>query len=461
MELFFAAHKRGCCGHQLGISNDVVTLDTNGSAFSLQIGGSPGYTSQLTDGGATRNLSVSNGLTIAQNGSLRFTGNSSTISAGSLSNAGSILIGPGATLNLTSQPGGITDVPMGSSFRLEGNFNDLSSGAGGFSKLTSIEGTALFYNGQTTTITPTAGVLTLSNTARVDVGNDSTLTINGNVDNSQFFLTSFKYASPTGSTVNVSGTFTNNAGGHLNLYGSADVANINQLDNFGAVAILPGATMNLVNQPQGGITNIVAGSSFYLGGTFMAGANNAFAPLTNVGGTLVLDNGQTTTSTPIAGTLTVGSTGYIEVMSGTTFNVNGSVVVNSGGIFSVNDPFPTTVNITGTLTNLGGQVNVVGPSAFLNVGSISNGGMLTLPEGSTVNLANGFYHLASGTLGEAIGANGYAIIAVNGGLVMLDGTLDVLLDPGFYPAIGSTYQFLTFNPGALSENVRLHPERHL
>jgi len=84
------------------------------------------------------------------------------------------------------------------------------------------------------------------------------------------------------------------------------------------------------------------------------------------------------------------------------------------------------------------------------VGGIGNGGMLTLPEGSTVSVANGFYQLANGTLGETIGANGFAIISVNGGLVMLDGTLDVLLDPGYNPAVGSTYEFLLFSPGALS-----------
>ena len=211
----------------------------------------------------------------------------------------------------------------------------------------------------------------------------------------------------------------------------------------------PGATLNLTNQPNG-ITDVVAGSTFDLAGTFNAGTNNGFYQLTSVEGNLILENGQTTTTTPIGGTFTVGSTGYVEVVSGTTFNINGNVVVNSGGIFSVNDPFPTTVNITGMLTNLGGQVNVVGPTAFLNVGGIGNGGMLTLPEGSTVNLANGFYQLASGTLGETIGASGFSIISVNGGLVMLDGTLDVLLDPGFNPAVGSTYKFFLFNPGALS-----------
>ena len=101
------------------------------------------------------------------------------------------------------------------------------------------------------------------------------------------------------------------------------------------------------------------------------------------------------------------------------------------------------------LTNNGGQVNVVGPNAFLNVGGIGNGGTLTLPEGLT-NLANGFYQLANGTLGETIGAMGFLIFAVNGGLVMLDGTLDIMLDTGFNPPVGTTYDFPTFDPGMLS-----------
>ncbi len=225
------------------------------------------------------------------------------------------------------------------------------------------------------------------------------------------------------------------------------MASLGTLSNSGTVHVGTGATLNLTNQPAG-ITDVVAGSTFDLAGTFNAGSNNGFYQLTSVEGNLILENGQITTATPIGGTFTVGSTGYVEVKTGSTFTITGSV--NNNGIFSVNDPFPTTVNITGMLTNLGGQVNVVGPTAFLNVGGIGNGGALTLPEGSTVNLANGFYQLASGTLGETIGANGFAVIAVNGGLVLLDGTLDVLLDPSFNPTVGSMFKFFTFNPGALS-----------
>ena len=146
------------------------------------------------------------------------------------------------------------------------------------------------------------------------------------------------------------------------------------------------------------------------------------------------------------GTLTISGAGYVEVKTGTTLNIIGSYTGN----LSINDPLPTTVNITGTLTNLGGFINVVGPQAVLNAGSIVNGGMLSLPEGSKVNVANGFYQLASGTLGEAIGASGFSILVSADGQVMLAGTLDVMLDPNFNPAIGSSYEFIVFQPGELS-----------
>ena len=308
----------------------------------------------------------------------------------------------------------------------------------------------------------------LVNSGFADVENGSTLQINGNVTNSGRLFTTFYGGGQ--STLNVTGNLTNaglvqlngsgdaaNIGGVLNNSGSfgltgtgiGETANVGTLNNSGTVFVGSGSTLNLTNQP-GGITDVVAGSTFALAGTFNAGSNSGFYQLTSVEGTLILENGQTTITAPLGGTFTVSSTGYVEVVSGTNFNINGNLTVNSGGIFSVNDPFPTTVNITGMLTNLGGTVNVVGPTAFLNVGGIGNGGMLALPEGSTVNLANSFYQLASGTLGEAIGASGFAIISVNGGLVMLDGTLDVLLDPGYAPAVGSTYKFFLFAPSALS-----------
>ena len=293
-----------------------------------------------------------------------------------------------------------------------------------------------------------AAMAGLTNSGLANLEQGGTMMVSGDVTNSGILSTDY-FGMGGGNALTINGNLNNTGTGTFALYGSSDGANIGSLSNGGIVYVGGGATLNLTNQLTG-ITDVVAGSTFDLAGTFNAGANNGFYQLTSVEGTLILENGQTTTATPIGGIFTVGSTGFVEVKTGTTFDINGNVVVNSGGIFSVNDPFPTTVNITGMLTNLGGTVNVVGPNAFLNVGGIGNGGTLTLPEGSTVNLANGFYQLASGTLGETIGASGFAIISVNGGLVMLDGTLDVLLDSGYDPAVGSTYKFFLFDPGALS-----------
>ena len=419
-------------------------------------------------------LTIQNGGVVSSNGAnigyqSGTTGTVTVTGAGSQwTNAGGLIVGDYGQGALTVQNGGgvsaagldiggggLINIQNGSSLWVAGSVDNsggistgLGSNVGGNS--VTITGTlTIEVNGSLIVDGPgdTASIGGLSNLSFVDADRGSVLQVNGNVDNSGTMGTGFLGSG--GSSLIIGGTLTNESGALVAALTQGDVIDVGQLNNNGSVIVRTGATLNLTNQPLG-ITDVVAGSFFDLFGTFNAGSKNGFYQLTSVESTLILENGQTTTSTPIGGTFTVGSTGYVEVKTGTTFNINGNVTVNSGGIFSVNDPFPTTVNITGMLTNLGGQVNVIGPSAFLNVGGIGNGGTLSLPEGSTVNLSNGFYQLASGTLGEAIGANGFAIIAVNGGLVLLDGTLDVLLDPGFNPAVGSMYKFFTFNPGALS-----------
>ena len=42
------------------------------------------------------------------------------------------------------------------------------------------------------------------------------------------------------------------------------------------------------------------------------------------------------------------------------------------------------------------------------------------------------------------------MITVDPAAVSLDGTLNVLLQSGFNPAVGSTYEFIVFTPGELS-----------
>ena len=318
---------------------------------------------------------------------------------GTLNNSGYVYIGAGATLNLTNQLGGITDVPAGSRFDVLGSFNDVLGGASGFANLTSIEGTVILANGQTTehfglrlgilgggtldasqgstiemetdveihggllatgayygggnsTIrvlgdlvntggniflygngdevevdgdlrnesgqiglngsnqTLSVGTLTnygsitlngpttrpqsggMTNGGTIDLENASVLTVTGDVSNSGFLYTSFNHTG--GNTLNITGTLTNNSGGHFYLQGSGDVANVGMVDNFGLVSVQGGTTLNLTNQPNW-IIDVVAGSTWVIGGNFaVAGvANTGFANLTRVEGSVDLGNGAT------------------------------------------------------------------------------------------------------------------------------------------------------------------------
>jgi len=430
---------------------DLVYFDTGTAINSLTIGNDGFCPCSDLETATTLTLDVAGPTLIAQTGSLGINGGTVNTSSLVLHSFGSVVISSG-TLNLTNQLGGLTNIPFGAYVDIAGGFNDVLGGSSGFAHMTSVAGELILENGQTITITPNGGLLSVNTPyTNLDVSNNSYVIINGDVHNfggSEVSVDSFPGNS--GSRLDVTGNFFNDAGSYFILANAGSVVNFGSFTNKGAAFIT--ASLNLTNQPNG-ITDVVAGSQIFLVGnleTFTAGPNNALYQLTSVEGTLGLENSQTTTSTPIKGTFTIGSAGYVEVATGTTFNINGNVVIDPGGTLSINDPFPTGVNITGTLTNNGGHVNVVGPNGFLNAGGIGNGGLLTLPEGSTVNLASGFYQLAKGTLGETIGASGFSILAVNGGLVMLDGKLDVMLDPGFNPAIGTIYKFLLFNDGALS-----------
>ena len=93
------------------------------------------------------------------------------MNVGSLTNNGFVSVGIGSTLNLTSQPNGITDVVAGSEFDILGTFK--AGAASGVAKLNKVEGTLYLENGQSTTITPTGGLLTISSTGSVDADRGS------------------------------------------------------------------------------------------------------------------------------------------------------------------------------------------------------------------------------------------------------------------------------------------------
>ena len=64
-------------------------------------------------------------------------------------------------------------------------------------------------------------------------------------------------------------------------------------------------------------------------------------------------------------------------------------------------------------------------------------------------MGTGYIQLPNGTLGEMISSTNFGVIDVTG-LASLDGTLDILLQGRFKPAVGSMYPFVLFSPGQLN-----------
>ena len=188
-----------------------------------------------------------------------------------------------------------------------------------------------------------------------------------------------------GGTINITGGLTNS--GSFSLSGAGDSASMQTLANSGSVSVATGATLNLTNQPGGGITDVVAGSSYSIAGTFTAGANSAFINLTSIEGSVSL-SGQNDTITPNGGTLTIANSGYFSIGGGSTVNITGNVtnsdyLTTNYFVGGSNDK----LNISGTLTNQG-QFWLYGSGDVANVGTLANsGGAVNLENGSRLNVA--------------------------------------------------------------------------
>ena len=336
------------------------------------------YTSRVTGAGGN---TVTISGTLTNNAGAHFfispgrIGSSDVANVGVLVNSGFVYVEEVSTLNLTNQPDGITDVVAGSNFGIYGTFKAGSDN--GFATLNMVEGGVQLGNRQGNNITPSGGVLTLSNTGGIDVEiPQTTVQINGDVSNFGRVSTSY-HECCGGATLTVTGTLTNNPGAELNLGEAAgkagnDVANVGTLVNNGTVIVWDAATLNLTNQPNG-ITDIVAGSEFDIYGTFTAGGNNAFANLTSVEGALDLQNGQTTTVTPAGGTFTIAPGGSVVTSNGTTLQVIGSMVnggtLNNGGLITVGSSLSPLLAGLGTLQ---GPTNTYTQLANGTLGEIIN-----------------------------------------------------------------------------------------
>ncbi len=445
---------------------------TNFGVLDVESGSTLSITGNLSNSGtvetnrfngvtAPNHLTVSGTFTNNATGQFIVGNNNDTLdvaNVGTLSNSGYVYIGTGATLNLTNQASGITDVLSGSRLQVAGTFKAGANSA--LAHLNSIEGELDLQNAQSTTVTPGSGTLTVSSSGILDVegppvGSGHTmLTISGNLSNSglvetnRFNSTNSNNNTTNSSTFTLSGTFTNNAGGQFfvgNNNDTLDVANVGTLSNSGYVYIGTGATLNLTNQASG-ITDVLSGSRLQVAGTFKAGANSALANLNSIEGELDLQNAQSTTITPGSGTLTVSSSGILDVegppvgtghtMLTISGNLSNSGLVETNRFNSTNSNNNTTNSSTFTLSgtftnNAGGQFFVGNNNDTLdvaNVGTLSNSGYVYIGTGATLNLTNqasGITDVLSGSRLQVAGTFKAGANSALANLNSIEGELDL------------------------------------
>ena len=246
---------------------------------------------------------------------------------------------------------------------------------------------------------------------------------------------------PNNNSSNIYAAVLNSAGNTLTLDGSDSPKSItiNTLSlQAGTLDIGSGATLNLVNQPNG-ITDIRPGAGLDVAGTFEVngGPTSALANLGSVEGTLTLE-GQTLTATPGSGTFS--NSGTVNLQQTTALTISGNLS-NSGIVSTGNGGSDTGNNsliVTGTLTNnrnifldaAGDSLSVAGN--LTNTGSLlpaidlnGDGDSLTV-GGTLTNDVNASLTMSGAN--DTLSANG----VTNSGDVNLDGNGDKLTDTGSF-----------------------------
>ena len=375
---------------------DTVTLDVSSTINTLKLGGVTG-SSTLVGGPAPENLTITGALTVGQNGNLCACagGGFGTIAAGSLINRGSIVFETSGDLQIDGNANNSGFLQTG--FETGGHVINIAG------RLTNSGQFLLDGHGDAATLGR------MVNSGSVDVSSASTLTVNGNANNSGTMTTGD--FSPGGNTITITGKLTNN--GTFQLNGPGDKATIGSLVNNGSVETFQTSVLT-VNGRADNFGTI----SVDLGGTV-----NIAGKLTNEAvGQVVLEGGTVTSGSAV-------NDGLIDFEEVPTLTVNGNVNNSASGMIVTgyygHGVFHT-LNITGTLTNdglveldtpgtatIGSLVNIGtfllgGSGNTATIGSVVNNGSI-VPYNTSVLTVNGSVD-NFGTIG-AFGSNGTVNIA--------------------------------------------------
>ncbi len=458
-------------GETLSVSG--TTTNNSGATLNIEGGGMATFTGVTNSGtfqtgllGGANTVNVSGTLTNNASGNFYIHGANDNVSVNALSNSGNLQIGTSAaigqgTLTITGGGPGITDIVAGSTLTLFGNFNVVNGGTttSALGSLNTVAGLLFLQNGQTTSITPSGGTLTIVANGQLQLSNsgptNTTLNINGNVNvNDSGYL----YTGWNGgiNTVSVSGTMTNSGiielfAGYNGHTGGTDLMTVNSLVNNGDIfTAQPGATFSVTSSTivnngsiglQAGVLDFTASSVTITGtGSITIGPGNSANIAIQVGpsdtGTLTLASGGTINGAGNLGngTLTLVNQGLIEANSylfggpltvqpgsagmtntGTLEAAQGGILIldgtynNAGGIIAAlgqnGEPYAATVELSSGVVINGGTLETTTFHAYFGtlVGTIQATGAVTL--NGVTNKGTGMFDVDAGTTTTLEGTN--------------------------------------------------------
>ena len=359
-------------------------------AGTLNIGGSAN--SNADQVAMTRGLSPNGGtLTVDSTGAVNIAASGwSGVTTANIT--GSVAVNAGGQFNVGGASGSSSD-GMGSSANLTGSFTNAGTVAinGEFNGITAggtfVNSGTLNVNGEGDFVAAqglsnhsgmTGGTINIADGATLDARVGGAMGTSTNT-----------FADLQGTTLQGNGTF--NVGGTF-IFDPSSGANGGNIYTIGT-----GATLALTS----------SGAQVLFG----PGEQDALANLTDIKGTLNLENDASHTFTPKGGspgggTLTVDSTGAVNLSGSSAMTVSGHLT--NAGAFTQQDNNSTTVNIGGNLNNSATGTYTVGYGNTTNVDLAVNNA-----AGGIINVNGGFDGSQAGKLSVTSGIDNFGAVNVN------------------------------------------------
>jgi hypothetical protein len=394
-------------GSTLNITGDVINSGTMGTDLNGMGGGNTiNIGGMLTNNGNFELTGASDQANVTGNtnnsGLIQLSGAGSKATLAGLTNSGDVEVGKGSTLQINGDVTNSFIIETGATVSGGGNTVNIT----GTLTNTGPDGFGLFGVGDTATIGGD-----LNNSAIVTVENGSSLTVDGNVNNSGTLATTF-FRNGGGNTLTVQGTVTNS--GTFELVGPNDMATLGGLTNS-----------------VGGLVDLENGSTLVVDGNVDNAWEMFTSSMNGSGGNTIAINGKLTNestgqvilygSHDVAELVSLDNSGLVDFEGGPGSgmlvfkNVNNSGSILTGFITGTGG---NTIEILGSLNNNGG-VGLFGAGDLAEIG-----GNLTNTTGAMIDVENGSTLIVAGdATSDGTIATNFSGLGVGGNSILVEGML--------------------------------------